>query len=152
MTSILIQSLVLLWIRIVILGSILTCLMATKSRDTFSSLYGYSVLVSRKWRPLNVSHIKFITSITLESATKFGTILMDEYRPGSKRTRVLQIVPWHTGAIVYDFRRNFRNFLNRCFWSIHMPFDSFLADTSMAYCDIAICMCALTIFSTKRHL
>ena len=52
-----------------------------------------------------ISKILIITSITLESATEFGTILRDEY----KRTSVLQIVPWHTGAIVYDFRSNFRN-------------------------------------------
>ena len=80
-----------------ILGILLTFLMATKSRDTFSSLYGYNVLVCRKWLPLNVSRIKCITSITLESATEFGTILMDDF----ERTCVLQIVPMSIVKVVF---------------------------------------------------
>ena len=45
----------LLWLRLVVSGILLTCLWATKSRDIFSSLYGYRAFVNPKCVPLNIS-------------------------------------------------------------------------------------------------
>ena len=48
------------------------------SKDIFSGLYGYRPFVNHKWLPLNLSLMK-LTYNTLDSATEFGTKLMEEF-------------------------------------------------------------------------